>query len=324
MRRFSPPSTQILVVDDGGVDPGVAQACVRHGVERIELPGHSGFCRAMNQGLAHARGEIVEFLNDDTVVTAGWIEQAIRHFRDPAIAAVCPLVLQGQPEQGDDPRIDSMGDHYFLVGFARKNGHGRRLGPSAPTGRDVFGANGCASFFRARVLREVGGLPESFGAYFEDVDLSWKLRRAGFRVRFEPRSVVFHLGGASHGRPRGDLLRQQSRNEEWVFWRNTPDPLLLACLPGHALMLVGKACLRAREGQFRAWWRGRLDAWRSMPDVLAHRRRMRDRFLSIRRAKPSIPSSGNSLDEGDRGDESACGHHHGVPVGLGDHVPCRR
>ncbi|MFM7152323.1 MAG: glycosyltransferase family 2 protein, partial [Gemmataceae bacterium] len=91
VRRFSPPSTQILVVDDGGVDPGVAQACVRHGVERIELPGHSGFCRAMNQGLAHARGEIVEFLNDDTVVTAGWIEQAIRHFRDPAIAAVCPL-----------------------------------------------------------------------------------------------------------------------------------------------------------------------------------------------------------------------------------------
>src|SRR5205085_2041573 len=87
----------------------------------------------------------------------------------------------------------------------------------------VFGASASSAFYRRDVLVGVGAFPESFGAYFEDVDLSFRIRRAGWQIRFEPTSLVWHRGSASYGkRPRRRVLERQSLNEERVFWRNLP------------------------------------------------------------------------------------------------------
>ena len=84
------------------------------------------------------KAEIVELLNDDTEVTAGWAEPALARFADPTVGAVAPLVLRWP----DGRRIDSAGDTYHLAGFAYKRGNGERLAVGALKPGCVFGASG--------------------------------------------------------------------------------------------------------------------------------------------------------------------------------------
>jgi len=122
----------------------------------------------------------------------------------------------------------------------------------------------------------VGAFPESFGAYFEDVDLSWRLHWAGYQVRFEPAARVLHHVSATYdGRPRRRLLQQQSQNEERVFWRNLPGRDLLRALPYHAAVLAGKAWRRWHEGSLIPFLCGRLRVLSEVPALVQHRRWIR-------------------------------------------------
>jgi GT2 family glycosyltransferase len=162
-----------------------------------------------------------------------------------------------------------------MGGVAGKRGHGQPLGGDYLQRRRVFAATGAAGFFRRDCLLEVGGFPEAFGAYFEDVDVAFRLHWAGYQVVFEPASRVYHHVSSSYGRPRRSLLQQQSRNEERVFWRNLPDRDLLRALPQHLAVLAAKAWRRWRQGEFVPFLCGRLGVVGEMPAVLRHRRWLR-------------------------------------------------
>src|SRR5262249_56829417 len=136
------------------------------------------------------------------------------------------------------PRIDSAGATYHLGGFARKRGHDRLVADFLPASGAVFGASASGGFYRRAALLRVGAFPESFGSYFEDVDVSFRLRRAGGRIVFEPRSRVWHRIGASHGVPDHRLAEQQSRNEERVFWRNIPARAMWRAVAPHIRLLL--------------------------------------------------------------------------------------
>ena len=151
---------------------------------------------AANTGIRASCGDIVELLNDDTEVHAGWASSALEWFQDSSVAAVAPVVLTG----ADRSVVDSAGDRYYVGGIAGKRGHREPLTPAYLSARPVFGASGSSAFYRRQALQRVGGFPESFGAYFEDVDLAFRLQRAGYRTIFEPASRVFHHVSASYGR----------------------------------------------------------------------------------------------------------------------------
>jgi GT2 family glycosyltransferase len=276
VRRHAPANTEILVVDDASPDHAVSlTAATFADVRVLRLHRRRGFCAAVNAGIHAVHHPIVELLNDDTEVSAGWAEAAVNHFADPRVAAVAPLVLCRSPDRGT-PRIDSAGDRYFQGGVAGKRGHGQPLGPAYLQGGDVFGASASSAFYRRDALLDVGAFPEEFGAYFEDVDVSFRLHWAGYRVVYEPASRVWHRVSASHGWPARRLLEQQSRNEERVFWRNLPGRDLLRALPWHAAVLAGKAYRRWREGELTPFLLGRLRALGEMPNMLHHRRRLRE------------------------------------------------
>jgi GT2 family glycosyltransferase len=270
--RYAPANTQVLVVDDASPErAGSRVAASFPGVQVVRLNRRQGFCKAANAGLARAEAAIVEMLNDDTEVTAGWTEAALRAFCDPAVGAVAPLVLRWP----DGRRIDSAGDRYFLGGVAGKRGHGKPLGPEYLCSGKVFGASAASAFYRREALARVGAFPESFTAYFEDVDLSFRLNRAGYSVHYEPDSRVLHHVSASHGPGRRRLLEQQSCNEEQVFWRNLPGRVLARALPVHFTVLAAKAWRRWQEGALLPYLCGRLRAFWTLPALLRHRRFLR-------------------------------------------------
>jgi GT2 family glycosyltransferase len=273
--RHAPEHTEIVVVDDGSADgsaSAVAAAFPR--VQALRLPRRRGFCVSANRGIEASRGAVVELLNDDTEVCSGWATAALADFVDPAIGAVAPLVLCWP---GD--RIDSAGDRYYLGGIAGKRYHGESLAGSRLRRCPVFGASASSAFYRREALRRVGLFPEDFAAYFEDVDLSFRLHRAGYHILFEPDAQVLHHVSASYGRPRRRLLEQQAQNEERVFWRNLPAPALVRALPSHLAVVAAKAWRRWQEGGLAPFLFGRLRTLGDVPQLVRHRRQL-DRFTS--------------------------------------------
>ncbi len=279
LRRNAPLSTEIIVVDDASENMCISEVAAKFkGVKVIRTPKRLGFCKAANLGVQSAIHEVVELLNDDTEVCAGWAEMALDAFEDPKVAAVAPLVLRWPGQIEGHAIIDSAGDAYFASGVATKRGNGQIIEEKWMVPGPVFGASGSSAFYRREVFLKVGAYPESFGAYFEDVDLSFRLHWAGYDVVFQPCSKVLHRVSSSYGNPglNRKLLESQSLNEERVYWRNIPYQLLWRTLPLHLLALLAKAWRRGTEGTLLPFLMGKLSFMREIPAILAHRKKLQN------------------------------------------------
>ncbi len=218
-------------------------------------------------------------LNNDTEVTAGWVESALALFRDPSVGSVAPLVrVRSQPD-----RLDSAGDSYSLIGWPTKRGHGQpaRLFAGG-TVEEVFGASGSSAFYRGKILKRLGGYDPLYGSYYEDVDLAFRLRWAGYRCLFAPNCVIFHDVSASYDHRSPALQRRMSRNAEFLFWSNMPALLLVFAVIPHMFFIIAQALWRAARRRLQPFLLGKLDAalaWREI------RRRRHDRAQLAREAR---------------------------------------
>jgi len=218
-------------------------------------------------------------------VTPGWIEAGLEPFADPRVGSVAPLVLV----RSDPSRVDSAGDRYALVGWPSKRGHGQQSSAWSvhPSDR-VFGASGSSAFYRAEALRRVGAYDLAFGSYYEDVDLAFRLRWAGYDCVFTPRCRILHDVSASYDHTRPELQRRMARNAEILFWTNLPVPWLLAALGPHLGFTALQAIWRLARGRLRPFLQGKLDALKELPTLRA-RRIARIHLASNSIAPPHFP-----------------------------------
>ncbi len=256
--RNLPEDAEVIVVDDASTD-GTAECITRQypWVRLIRFERNRGFCAAVNAGIRAARAPIVETLNNDTIVIRGWAEAALRLFADRQVAAVAPRVWA----LTEDGHLDSAGLVYGLSGYARNRGCRRRgVGSRYEQRREVFGATASAAFYRRDALLEVGGFPEKFVAYYDDVDLAFRLRWAGYRCIYEPASQVVHWGSFSHNLRARAVARRYALNEERTFWVNMPTHLLPLAVPCHLLYVAARTIHMFYRGAGLAYLRGKLDA----------------------------------------------------------------
>jgi GT2 family glycosyltransferase len=261
---------EVLVVVDGPPRDEISWIPQAHPeVTVLQRPESGGFCQAANTGLAAARGAVIQFLNDDTEVLPGWAEAGLAPFADPAVAAVAPLVRQLQHPD----RIDSLGDAYAAFGWAFP--HAR----DEPAERwllehpfEILGASASAGFFRASVLKRLAGFDPAFSSYFEDVDLAFRIRWAGFRAVCQPASQVLHHGTGTFHQDDPALVRQMARNAERVFWFNLPGTWLCAMLIPHSVFSLLQILKAGMRGRGRAVLLGKCDALRSWRAIIQARR----------------------------------------------------
>ncbi len=181
----------------------------------VSLERSFGFCHAVNRGFEAVRHDWVQLLNDDAFVTEKWFEPILKCLNDPQLGAVAPLILQDKPGQ----IVDSAGDTVHLWGRIRNRYRGKPAQLVPKVVQPVLSCGGCAGFFRVHAIKEIGGWDEALVAYFDDVDVSLRLREDGWKIVCQPNSIVIHSGCQSYGPPVGQLLRLQSRNEELIFLR---------------------------------------------------------------------------------------------------------
>ncbi|HEV3203736.1 MAG TPA: glycosyltransferase, partial [Gemmataceae bacterium] len=263
--------TQVIVVDDGSTDDSRFWLAEKHPwVEMLALPTNQGFCQAMNAGLALARGTVVEMLNNDTQVCRYWAQAALAHFADPTVGSVAPLVVFW-----DRPNvIDSAGQEYHRCGWGKNRGYGKSLNEHYLESCDVFGPSGSSGFYRRSVLQKVGMLLPEYGAYYEDVDLSFRLRWAGFRCIYEPGSRVFHKESGTYRQQRDHVVRLLARNEELVFWINLQTRDLLLGLIPHLGFLAVRALRKTLQGQGGTFFAAKWEAFKKWRWVVQRRREL--------------------------------------------------
>lgn len=288
-------SCEIVVVDNGSTD-GTHEwlAQVHPWVRVVRLDPNRGFCVAANTGIAAARGRFIQVLNDDTEVTAGWIEAGLEPFRDPTVGAVTPLVLV----RSTPGRVDSAGDSYSLAGWPTKRGHGQPVERwSARPVEEVFGASGSSSFYRAEALERVGGgFDPSLVSYYEDVDLGFRLRWAGYRVLFTPHCRILHEISATYDHARPGLQRRIARNAELVFWSNLPAGKLASALIPHLGLLAAQGAWRMLRLRFLPFFLGKIDAAREIRHLSA-RRKLRAGLARQAVNRPHFPMSLGSIED---------------------------
>jgi O-antigen biosynthesis protein len=285
---------EVVVADDASNDDTAEWLAKSHpDVRLVRLDRNGGFCASANAGIAAARGRFIQLLNNDTEVSPGWVEAGLAPFADDTVGSVAPLVLV----RSDPARVDSAGDSYAWIGWPTKRGHGQ------PTARwaarpveEVFGASGSSAFYRAEALRLAGGLDPLFGSYYEDIDLAFRLRWAGYRCVFTPESRIYHDVSATYDHGSLALQRRMARNAELVFWSNLPSGrLVLAILP-HLAFVAAQAAWRLSRGRLRPFFAGKVDAVLSWPAIRA-RRRLRAELARVAVAPPHFALTAGSLED---------------------------
>ncbi len=187
--RHTDAPYELIVVDNGSRDgtvaflDGLRPACPRlEGWRVLRNPVNAGVARAWNQGFrAAAPGLPVCFLNNDVLVTPGWLGAVLGFLREqPESGIAGPHVVDGEPPAG-----------YLEAAAAHAARHGAET---------EEGFHGCCFVVSPAVRERVGDFDERFeGGTWEDVDYCHRARLAGFRPRVTHRAVVCHLGSRTMG-----------------------------------------------------------------------------------------------------------------------------
>ncbi len=285
---------EVVVADDGSTDGTAEWLAESFPWVRVErLARNAGFCAAANAGLAAARGAFVQLLNNDTEVASGWIEQGLEPFADGRVGSVAPLVRV----RSDPDRVDSAGDAYAWVGWPMKRGHGQDASRwAARPVEEVFGASGSSAFYRASALKRTGGLDPLLGSYYEDIDLAFRLRWAGYRCVYAPGCRILHDISATYDHGSPTLQRRMSRNAELIFWWNLPGWRLALSVGPHVTFVVAQGLWRLARGRLGPFLAGKLDALSAWRAVLV-RRKIRADLARSAKNRPHFALSSGTLGD---------------------------
>jgi GT2 family glycosyltransferase len=185
---------EVVVVDNGSAD-GTAEAVAAEfpDVVLVRIHENIGFGRAVNLGAVVASGDVLLVVNNDAVCAPDFAERMLAPFADPAIGMAAGVLTQ----RPHPDRVDSAGVELDATVGSWD------LGWNAPVttlgAREPVGPCGGAAAYRASAWRDAGGFDPALFAYWEDVDLALRLRRAGWRSAFVPAALALHRHGATLG-----------------------------------------------------------------------------------------------------------------------------
>jgi GT2 family glycosyltransferase len=254
-----------------------------------------GFAGAHNRFILHSTADIVVPLNPDTVMTPGYLASLVSVFDDPGVGAATGKMLKPQPSADGSPILDGTGIVMSRGRRGRERGQNQVDRGQFDRSLRVFGVSGTASAYRKSALDKVRVgeneyFDEDFFAYWEDLDLSWRLRLAGFECVYVPEAVIYHsrLAGQSkngyrnpvefikhHKKLPTSIVRWNWKNQlfciiksdfGWSFWRDSPFIICRQMLMLCYIVVFEPRTLGAAQ-----------DLFRSLPKMFQKRRLIKTR-----------------------------------------------
>lgn len=275
-------ASRVIVYDNASSDGSLEQARARFPEFEFLASGENlGFARANNLCVQRcADCAWVFLLNPDAVLLPDCVEnlaQATQHF--PDVDCFAPLIVQ----DACPALVDSAGIRYPLSGVALQRLRGRPTSGVREC-RAVFAPSAAAGMYRRQAFLNCGGFDESFFAYYEDVDLGFRLCLDGARSMLVPAAAARHVGGGTTGGP-GNAYSSYygQRNFILTYFKNMPWPLFWAGLPLHLVAVARGIAAGVIRGHGSAVLTATKQALAALPAAWMQRRRIqRTRKVSLR------------------------------------------
>ena len=279
---------RIVVVDDASSD-GTPES-VRERWPEVQLIAHPrnlGVTAALNTGLRTSSSEFVMLLNNDMDLEPHCLEELIRALRAHPEAGSAAGKLLSYHDRGV---LDGAGDTFHWAGIGWRRGHGERDVGQYETPQPIFGACAGAAVYRRSAVEVVGPMDESFFAFCEDVDWSFRAQLCGYACRYVPSAVGYHIGSATLGKGESDFTRYHLwRNGLWLVLKDYPLPLLVLELPRVTLHQLNVAVVALRDRKLGLLLRVWRDVVRGLPATLRKRTAVqRARTARIARLRAAV------------------------------------
>jgi GT2 family glycosyltransferase len=257
---------EIVVVDNASTDDLSPWMAENHrDIRVIKLEVNKGFTNGYCASLPQIEAENYVLISSDIEVTEGWLEPGLELLEsDPKIAAVQPKVMSFDKREYFE-YAGAAGGYIDHLGFPFCRG---RLVDEVEKDegqyddvREIFWASGACLFINADAYHKSGGLDNDFFAHMEEIDLAWRLKLMGYKIMFQPKSKIFHMGGfvIQYGSP-GKVFRNH-RNNLIMLTKNLPAYQLFYKIPFRLLLdyaamikMIMDGNPKSSQAVFKAHW----------------------------------------------------------------------
>lgn len=220
--------TTVIVVENASTDTSLQLLkTYKDKIVVIENEKNLGFAGGVNTGIRYALDhhfELVALFNNDAIADPTWLAEMITVLDTHSDTSIVTCRL----ELADGTLLDSTGEFYTTWGLPYPRGRGE----STEKFQDeeyIFGASGGASIYRAELFKKIGLFDETFFAYYEDTDISFRAQLAGVKIRYSPTAIARHRQGETSKRMPGDFTVYQTfKNLPLLFTKNVPSELLFS------------------------------------------------------------------------------------------------
>jgi len=255
----------ILLVDNDsteiGTDARLKKLEATYGSKLVLLRNstNKGFAGGVNTGIRYGidkKFDYIALFNNDATADPDWLSNLVAASKKHSSAITTGLLLHA-----DGSTIDSTGDWYSTWGLPFPRAR-KEPASAAPKSGKVFGGSGGATLYKTSLFKQIGLFDETFFAYYEDVDISFRARLAGHTAYYEKSAVAYHKQGASSRKIPGFAVKQTLKNLPLLYIKNVPGGLLLPIGLRFWLayaLITGKALLspnfkQALIGLFQGIW----------------------------------------------------------------------
>lgn len=254
------PHIEVIVVDNASKeDPSEACREAYPGVKMIVNSENLGFSGGNNAGLRVAAGDYFFIVNNDTEFTPGLLEGLLDVFREhPDAGIACPkfhfYYAPGTIEYAGYSPINLFTGRNGMIGHGEKD-----LGQYDVLKVTSY-AHGGGMLVSRKIVEEIGLMPEQFFLYYEELDWSEQMKRKGYKIYYQPRSLIYHKESMTTGKASPLKTFYLTRNRILFMRRNVSRPAFLVfaayficfTLPKNSLMYL----LKGQREHLRSFWKG--------------------------------------------------------------------
>lgn len=242
---------EVILIDNGSDDESVEVMQRDHGwVRLIVNDDNLGFSAGCNQGAQAAKdAEVLVFLNNDMRVDPMWLRELV----GPVVRKEC-VASSAKMYSWDGKVLNSVGGGMNFHGIGIQKGYLEEHKPEFDKPARTLFACGGAMAIDAAVFHDVGGFDEEFFAYYEDVDLGWRLWVMGYEIHYAPKAICWHHhSSTSRTFPMETIRLLQVRNPFLACFKNYDDATLRKVLPAQLALAMRRTFMVAGVGDDSAF-----------------------------------------------------------------------
>ena len=253
------PRLKIYVADNGSSDDSVNFVKANFPKVRVlQLGENTGFAQGYNLALQQITSDYFILLNSDMEITNNWITPIIELMEKDKSIAACQPKIKAYHQKDHFEYAGAAGGWLDSLGYPFCRGrlfdiNEKDTGQYDDT-QEIFWATGAALIVRAKLFIDIGGFDRDYFAHSEEIDLCWRLKRAGYKIMCVPESVVYHVGGGTLNYLSERKTYLNFRNSLYTIFKNEPRSKLFWLIPLRFLLDGLAAGLFLVQGKFKHIW----------------------------------------------------------------------